>query len=92
MYKGKSEIVIVNENSTEDSEPESVQKSITKNEEKYAIDETEHEGLLVIDNPVIIGTSYFSPFECGKNIEQACRHVQTSVHGHLKRQILYRNV
>ena len=46
--EGESESVIFNESSTEKSESESVQK--IKNEEKYAIDEIEHEEPLVTDD------------------------------------------
>ena len=38
--EGKPESVIVNESSMEESESESVHKSINTNKEKYAIDET----------------------------------------------------
>ena len=39
--KGESESVIFDESYTEESESESVHKSVNKNEEKYAIDEIE---------------------------------------------------
>ena len=41
--KSESEIIIVDESSTEESESESANKRINKNEEKYAMDEIEHE-------------------------------------------------
>ena len=50
----------------EDSELESIQKSINTNKEKYAIDEIDHEEPLVTDNPVINEPRYFNPFKCGK--------------------------
>ena len=50
----------------EESEPESVQKSISKNNKKYTIDKTEDEENLVTDNPFINDPSYFSLLECGK--------------------------
>ena len=65
---GKSKSVIVDERSTEESESESVHKSINTNKEKYAIDETEHEEPLVKDNPVIDEPIYFNLFKCGNNI------------------------
>ena len=61
-----SENVIVDESSMEKSEPESIHKSINKNEGKYAIDVTEHEEHLVKDNPAINDPRYFKLFECGK--------------------------
>ena len=68
MSKTKPESVIVNESYKKESESESVHKSINKNEEKYVIDETEHEEPLRIDNQVMNGPSYFSLFKCGKNL------------------------
>ena len=41
--ESESESVIIDESSTEESEPESVHKSINKNKEKYTIDETQDE-------------------------------------------------
>ena len=77
---GKSESVIVDESSTEESETESVHKSTNTNEEKYEIGKTQNEEPLVTDNKVINKPSYFNLFKCGKNIlnrldttcEQAC--------------------
>ena len=48
MDDGKPESVISNKSSTEDSKSESVHKII--NEEKYAIDEAEHEEPPITDN------------------------------------------
>ena len=48
----------------EEIKSKSVQKNI--NEEKDAIDETEHEDTLVTDNPVVKEPIYFNLFECGK--------------------------
>ena len=62
----KSESVIVDESSTEESESESVHKSINK--EKYAIDESDHEEPLVTDNPVVKDPRYFKLLKCGNNI------------------------
>ena len=66
MDESKSEIVIANESSTEESEPESIHKTINTNKEKYAIDETDHEKTLVTDNTVKNEPIYFNLFECGK--------------------------
>ena len=44
---------MVKESSTEESESESLHKSINTNKEKYAIDETENDKPSVIYNPVI---------------------------------------
>ena len=66
--ESEPESIIVDESSTEDSESESVHKSINKNKEKYAIDETEYEESSVTDNPVINEPRYFNLFKCGKNI------------------------
>ena len=41
--KSESEIIIVDESYTEESESESAHKRINTNEEKYAMDEIEHE-------------------------------------------------
>ena len=79
------ESVTVDGSSLEESESENVQKSINRNKEKYAIDETQHEEPSVIYNPVINEPSYFNIFECGKNIlnriyatcEQACMENST---------------
>ena len=59
-------VLLSKKSSTEDRKPEIVHKSI--NEEKYSIDETEHEEPLVTDNPVVKELSYFNLFECGENI------------------------
>ena len=64
--KGESEGIIIDVSSTEESESESVHKSINK--EKYEIDEKENEETLVKYNPFVKETSYFNLFECGKNI------------------------
>ena len=64
--KGKPERVIADESSTEESKSESVHKSIY--EEKYAIDETDHEEPLLKYNPVVKEPIYFNPFERNKNI------------------------
>ena len=66
--KRKLERIIVDENSTEESESESVHKSINTNKEEDAIDETYHEEPLVTDNPVINKPIYFNLFKCGKHI------------------------
>ena len=42
MDENTSEIIIINESSTEESKSESVDKSINTNKEKDAIDETEY--------------------------------------------------
>ena len=44
----------------ENGEPESFHKSIKKNKEKYAIDETEDEEPLIKDNPVINEPRYLT--------------------------------
>ena len=49
----KSEIIIVDESYTEESESEIVHKSISINKEKDVIDKTEDEEPLVTDNLVI---------------------------------------
>ena len=64
----KSESVIANEISTEESESERVHKSINKNKEKDLTDEAEHEEILATDNPVINDSIYFNLSECGKDI------------------------
>ena len=66
--KDEPESIIVDESFTEEREPENAHKSINRNEEKYAIDETEHDETSLIDSPVINELSYFNLFECGKNI------------------------
>ena len=66
-YNIESEIVIVIESSTEESEPKSVRKSFNTNKVKDAIDKTEDEEISVTDNPVINYPRYFNLFECGKN-------------------------
>ena len=66
MDESESEIVIVNEISTEDSESKIVHKIINTNELKDAIYETEDEERSVKDNSVINETIYFNLFECGK--------------------------
>ena len=53
MDEGKSEISISDESSTEESESESVHKSIDTDKERYEIYETDHEEPLVTYNPVI---------------------------------------
>ena len=65
--KSESESIIVDEYYTEESESESVHKSINTNKIKNKIYETYQE-TLVIDNPVINGAIYFNLFECGENI------------------------
>ena len=67
MGKSESVSVIVHESSTDESESESVHKSINENKEQYAIDETENEEPSVTHNPVINEPSCFNLFECGKN-------------------------
>ena len=64
--KSKSESVIVDASSTEESGSESFHKIINTNKEKDAIDEAEHEETLVTDNPVINGRRYFNVLKCGK--------------------------
>ena len=77
--EGELERVIFNESSMEQSEPESVHKSINTNKEKYAIDKTEDEEPSVTYNPVIIEPRYFNLFECGKkflnNLDATCECV-----------------
>ena len=68
MYERKPESVIVDEIFTEESESESVHKSININKEKDAIDETQDEEYLATHNPVINKPIYFNLFEWGKNI------------------------
>ena len=68
MDQGESESVAVDESSKDERKPKSVHKSINTSKEKYAIDEKEHEGNLVTDNPVITDPGYFNLFECGKNL------------------------
>ena len=63
--KIESESGIVDEISLEDSESESIHKSLNTNKEKDAIDETDHKKPLIIDNSVINEPSYFNPFKCG---------------------------
>ena len=60
--KVESESVITDESSMDESESESVRKIINTNEEKYSIDETEHEEPLCIDNLVTNEPSYFNLF------------------------------
>ena len=82
--KIRSEIVIVNESSTQERKSKTIHKSINKNKVKYAIDEILYEEPLVTDNPFINEPSYFDLFECGKNflnnIDAACERacVETS--------------
>ena len=64
--EGKSESVIIDESFMKESESENLHKSINTNEEKYAIDETEHEQPLVTYNPVSNEPSYINLFECSK--------------------------
>ena len=64
----KSESVISDEISTEENGSESFHKSINTNKDRDTIDETEHEGHLVTDNPVINDPIYLNLFKCGKNI------------------------
>ena len=66
-YNIESEIVIVIESSTEESEPKSVRKSFNTNKVKDTIGKTEDEEISVTDNPVINYPRYFNLFECGKN-------------------------
>ena len=65
-----------NESCKEERESESVQKSINTNKEKYAIDETEDDEILVTDNPVINEPRYFNLFLCGEiflnNLDATC--------------------
>ena len=64
----ESEGFIADESSTEESESERIHKSINRNKEKYAINETEHEKPSVTENPVINETRFFNLFEWGKNL------------------------
>ena len=62
--EGKSERVIFDEISMEESQSECVQKIINK--EKYANNKTEHEETSVTDNPFVKEPMSFNLFKCGK--------------------------
>ena len=66
--KRKSESVIFDEISMEESKSESVHKSISTNKEKNEINETEDEEPLVTYNTFINEPSYLNLFGCGKNL------------------------
>ena len=82
--KSESESVIDNVSSTEENKSESVHKSINTNEVKYAIEGTDNEEPLVVDNPVINEPGYFNPLKCGRNmlnrLDSTCKRacVETS--------------
>ena len=66
-YESESESLIVDGSSTDESESESVHKSINTEKEKDEIDETEDEEPPETDNPVINDTIYFNLFEWSKH-------------------------
>ena len=74
------ERIILNERSTKEIKSESTHQSVNTSKEKYGMDEIEDEDPSAKNNPVINETSYFNPFECGKNLfskidamyEQSC--------------------
>ena len=65
-YKDESNIIIINESSTEESESECVHKNI--NREKDANNEAEYEEPTFTYDPVVKEPRYFNIFECGNNI------------------------
>ena len=67
IEESKSKSVIVDESSMEESELESVHKSINTNI-TYAIDKIYHEESLVTDNIVINDPSHSNPLKCGKSL------------------------
>ena len=64
MDKSKSERVIINKCSLDDSESKSVHISVNMSEVKYAKNETNDEETWVTDNSVINASKYFNLFEC----------------------------